>query len=121
MLAPDVIHPVDLDEYIVTCIDHYVITQSGFTAVKILCASFAYSSLFLPQPVATRDFFTVPIVLPFSRMAYSCNCIVYSALRLGVYGGSECRSRRRGRERLGWDALSTRVSLEDSHTGPENV
>ena len=52
-----------LDKYIITCIHHYGITQSIFTALKILCAP--PSSLVLPTFLGTIDLFTVSKVLPF--------------------------------------------------------
>ena len=33
-----VVHSVDLDKCIMTCIHHYSLKQSIFTALKILCA-----------------------------------------------------------------------------------
>lgn len=53
-----------LDKDVLTCIHHYNILQSLFTALKIL-----YGTVYLPlwpsPPGATTDLFTVSTVLPF--------------------------------------------------------
>lgn len=37
-----VVHSVDVDESVMTCVYHYKILQNGFTVLKILCASPTY-------------------------------------------------------------------------------
>ena len=62
----DLVHSVGLDKCIVTCIHHYDVMQSSFTALKTPCDPPIHPSL-CPHPLATNDLhrFTVSIVLPF--------------------------------------------------------
>ena len=48
-----------LDKYVMTCIHHYNIIQSSFTALKVLCAFSIHPSLY-PKPLATTDLLLSP-------------------------------------------------------------
>ena len=61
---------------IMTCIHHYSITQSIFTARKILCAPVIYPAPL--QPLATADLFIVCIAFPFPE-CYIIGIIQYVA------------------------------------------
>lgn len=63
--ALGIVHSRDFDKCIMTCICYYSVMQNCFTALKILCVLPTHPFLF--QPVATRDLFTVSIVLPLSE------------------------------------------------------
>ena len=52
------------DQCIMTCIHHYGIIWSIFTALKILCALLIHLS-FHPQPLTTTDLFIVSILSSF--------------------------------------------------------
>ena len=57
------LHSMGLDKGTMTCIHHYSIIQSSFTALKFLCALLCNPPS--PPTPATNDLFTVSIVLPF--------------------------------------------------------
>ena len=60
-----VVHSVGLDKCMMTCIHHYYIIQSIFTALKILCALFIPPSSHptTPKSLAATDIFTISIVI----------------------------------------------------------
>ena len=63
-----------------TCIHHYSVIQSSFSALKILCALFFPSS---PQPLVTTESLTVSIVVPFPE-CHRLGIIQYIAFSDGL-------------------------------------
>ena len=72
------VHPIGLNKHIMTYIHHYNITQSIFTALKILCVLPIYLSF--PSPsLETTDFFKNHLhSLAFFQMSYSWKHTIYS-------------------------------------------
>lgn len=64
------VHPMGLDKFIRTCMHHYSIIQSSFTALKILCILPNHAPPHLPTP-RNHYLFTVSTNFAFSRMWYA--------------------------------------------------
>ena len=73
-----VVHSTSLDK----CIHHCSSIQNSFITLKILCST--YSSLLLPQPLATTDLFIIRIVLPFTE-CHTIGIIQYVAFQIGFF------------------------------------
>ena len=65
-----VIHSTCLDKGTVTCIHHYGIIQSIFTALKILCVFLFSPHCPHTKPLATIGLFTVSMTLPFPECSW---------------------------------------------------
>ena len=76
-------HSMGLDKHIMTCVHHYSIIQSSFTALKILCALPIHSSLPL-TPGNHCCFYCFPSFV-FSRMSYCWNYTVCSFFQLASF------------------------------------